>query len=305
MKPYPLNSRLLINTLLSASPSNRWQLSLCIYINNFIGIAQRPHLPTTLHHIVRGILSIFRDKACPMDPSLRKHISSETKMAKGDACWSTEKIVLGWLLNTKDGTLSLPTHKADRLRTIITEYLAKRRTSRKRWQQLLGELRHMAMAIRGAKHLFSVLQHVLSDTTSKRLRLSPLVRAALNDWDQLAQELQIRPMPIACLVPHAPSYLGAVDASADGCGGFWLATKFGQLQPTVFRFKFPDNITQQVVMFDNPSGTLSNSDLELAALVLGADILSAIAPTYAASAFLASDNTPAVSWVHKGPRLLQ
>jgi hypothetical protein len=240
-----------------------------IYIDDFLGLAQQPYLKPTLHHIVQGIFQIFRDEPHPDDPPDRRHIISETKLAKGYAAWSTQKIILGWLLDTAKGTLSLPSHKATRLRQILAGAQHKTRTSRRQWQKLLGELRHMASALWGAKYLFSTLQHVLSDTAAPRLRLSPLVKATLHDWSLLATSLETHPVPIASLVPQAPSYLGAVDASSAGCGGFWVATKYGRVAPFAFHWKFPTAIQHQLLSLQNPLGTLTNSDLELSAVVLG------------------------------------
>jgi len=240
-----------------------------IYIDDFLGLAQQPCLQPTLHHIVQGIFQIFRDEPHPDDPPDRRHIISEMKLAKGDAAWSTQKIILGWLLDTAKGTLSLPSHKAARLRLILAEAKQKTRASRCQWQKLLGELRHMASALWGAKYLFSTLQHVLSDTAAPRLRLSPLVKATLHDWSLLATSLETHPVPIASLVPQAPSYLGAVDASSAGCGGFWVATKYGRVAPFAFHWKFPTAIQHQLLSLQNPLGTLTNSDLELSAVVLG------------------------------------
>jgi len=272
-----------------------------IYIDDFLAIAQQPYLTSTLAHTVNGILSIFRDQPHEADATTRKHIISHSKLLKGDATWSTEKTVLGWLLNTADMTLSLPGHKVARLHQIIQEMLQKNRTSRRQWQRLLGELRHMSTAIRGAKFLFSVLQHVLLDQPGRRICLHHLIKGALTDWAAMAASLQEYPVPMAALVPKAPSYVGAVDASGAGCGGFWVHTTYGNLpQPVAFRYQFPPKIQQALVTHTNPAGTLTNSDLELAAIVAGIAVLQATANTAAASVYVASDNTPTVAWANKG-----
>jgi hypothetical protein len=273
-----------------------------VYMDDFIALAQHPHLPGTLHHTLQSIFQIFRDQSTPKDPPQRRHIISTSKIEKGDATWSPQKVVLGWLINAAEGTLRLQPHKADRLKDITEAFTRKSRTSRKQWMRLLGELRYMATAIPGARYLFSVLQHVLKDQPkSTRVRLNPLVKQSLRDWGLLARSLHANPMPIAALVPRAPHYLGAVDASRTGCGGFWIASSVGNLkQPTAFRLLFSQNIQQDLVSSANPTGSITNSDLELASLVLGAAVLQDIAPTAQACAFSASDNTPAVSWVRKG-----
>jgi hypothetical protein len=160
----------------------------------------------------------------------------------------------------------------------------------------------MSPALQGTRYLFSVLQHVLTDQPrSSRLRLSHLVKHALLDWAHIAADLSSHPMPIASLVPRAPHYVGAVDASGIGCGGFWVATHHGQLPaPIVFRYAFPKDISSQLVSTANPSGTITNSDFELAAVALGLAILQQHAPKQHTCAFAASDNTPTVAWCNKG-----
>ena len=272
-----------------------------IYIDDFLAIAQHPSLLSTLAYTLQGIFRVFRDEPHANDVATRKHIISHSKLLKGDGAWSTSKVFLGWQLDTHDMTISLPAHKATRLQQVLANFLTKIRTSRRQWQRLLGELRHMSTAIRGAKYLFSMLQHVLVDQRKQRIRLHPNVKAALSDWSRMAASLAQHPVPIAALVPKAPSYVGAVDASGIGCGGFWTSTNFGHLpQPIAFRWQFPTTIRNQLISSSNPSGNLSNSDLELAAIIAGTAMLQNHANTSASTLYLASDNTPAVSWCTKG-----
>jgi len=273
-----------------------------VYMDDFIALAQQPCLRRVLHHTLKGILSVFRDDPHKDDPATRRHIISTSKMAKGEAAWSTRKVILGWLLDSAAGTLQLQPHKAQRLGELLAEFQQKRRTSRKKWQSLLGELRYMATALQGTRYLFSVLQHVLCDQpTAARLRLSPLVHQTLADWASIANTLSTHPMPITSVIPHAPAYVGAVDASGIGCGGFWVETQFGYLpQPIAFRCQFPLDLQNQLVSASNPKGTITNSDFELAAMALGVATLQQHAPTKHACIYAASDNTPAVAWCAKG-----
>ncbi len=160
----------------------------------------------------------------------------------------------------------------------------------------------MAMAIQGASYLFSILQHLLTDQpNTKRLRLTSLVESSLADWQVLAQSLAAYPVPITSLVLRAPQFVGAIDASGFGLGGFWLASPLGALpHPIAFRYQFPTFIQRQLITAANPSGTLTNSDFELTALIAGAVILASIQPLNHATIWCASDNTPAISWCTKG-----
>jgi hypothetical protein len=156
----------------------------------------------------------------------------------------------------------------------------------------------MALAIPGAQYLFSILQHVLVDQpNSTRLRLKLLVLQSLSDWRLLAKDLARCLTPIQSLVPNPPSFLGAVDASGEGLGGFWLPTPHGNknIRPILFRLAFPASIKSRLVTHENPAGDITNSDLELAALVVGSALLRHHAPGAHASLLCASDNTAAVS----------
>jgi hypothetical protein len=64
-----------------------------------------------------------------------------------------------------------------------------------------------------------------------------------------------------------PDYIGTVNASGHGVGG----VVFGELSactPVVSRWKWPDNIRQDIISLANPTGRLANSDLEMAGLVM-------------------------------------
>jgi len=273
-----------------------------VYIDDFIGVAQSPQAPAVLRALLHAISNVFRYHSHPDDKPLRKQTISTSKLAKGDGCWSTTKTILGWEIDTAKGHLRLPQHKAERLRDLLEGFLQIRRTSRKRWLSLLGELRHMSTAIKGASYLFSILQSVLvQKPTATRLRLTPLVQSALRDWQALAWDLATHPVPISTLVPRAPHYLGAVDASQRGIGGFWVATKYSPPhQPLLFRYEFPPHIQQKLVSAANPTGSLTNSDFELAAIVLGTATLAENTSMQHDSIWCGSDNTPAVSWCKRG-----
>jgi hypothetical protein len=80
-------------------------------------------------------------------------------MAKGDACWMTVKTILGWIINTLDTIIGLPSNRLTRLQEILTSIRpGQQRVALKQWQQILEELRSTALAILEAIGLFSVLQ---------------------------------------------------------------------------------------------------------------------------------------------------
>jgi hypothetical protein len=50
----------------------------------------------------------------------------------------------------------------------------------------------------------------------------------------------------------------------------------------------------------NPNGKLTNSNLELIALIVGATLAAKIASILHSNILIASDNTPAIIWTDKG-----
>jgi len=66
-----------------------------IYIDDFLAVAQRSSLLPTLSHTLHGIFSSFHDTQHDRDAPSRQHIISQKKLLKGDAAWSTSKLILG------------------------------------------------------------------------------------------------------------------------------------------------------------------------------------------------------------------
>lgn len=82
--------------------------------------------------------------------------NSATAYCGAQPCYKT---VLGWLIDTLAMTIQLTPTKHQRLLEILAEYPRSRhRVSLKDWQRVLGELRFMAVALPGARGLFSTLQ---------------------------------------------------------------------------------------------------------------------------------------------------
>jgi hypothetical protein len=57
------------------------------------------------------------------------------------------------------------------------------------------------------------------------------------------------------------------DASKHGVGGIIIGESKA-CTPTVFRYEWPQDIKASLVLFDNPCGTITNSDLKMAELLM-------------------------------------
>jgi len=241
----------------------------------------------------------------------RKQPISEKKLQKGDDFWSTQKIILGWLIDTSSKTISLPPHRQVRILELLRSVVKRKRTSVKEWQKLLGELRSMAIAIPGSKGCFSFLQHALRPGAA-RIIITKEVRDQLLDFLWISEDVCNRPTHLAEVVPTPPSYFGAMDAAKAGMGGVWFPPgpavplsihphKKNSLQdPCLWRAPFPTYIQDAIVSSSNPDGDVTNSDLELCGTVAHDDILASTVPVSHLTTCNLSDNTPAVAWRTKG-----
>jgi hypothetical protein len=196
-------------------------------------------------------------------------------------------------------TIELPCHRADRLHSILASFPRHQcRTSRQKWQRLVGELRSMVIAIPGGRGLFSQLQLVITYRTdpkpSDRLSLSSAVHDQLDDFRWLASSVSSRPTRWGELVDSDPRFLGTVDASGTGMGGVWLDPS-GRCAPLLWRLSFPTLLRARLVSTNNPSGDITNSDLEHTGAVCHQDILAQCYDIREATVCTLTDNTAALS----------
>ena len=271
-----------------------------VYVDDFLLLAQLQHyrdrvLRATLHSIDEVFRPVERH-----DPAHRTEPASVKKMLKGDAAWSTQKRMLGWDVDTIAMTLTLPPHRLDRLREVLS-WLAppRKRLSLTKWHQLLGELRSMSPALPGTRGLFSTLQDALSKGDLRRVRINRHVRAAAADFLLLVDSLATRPTRLQELVPTHPLAVGACDACQHGMGGVWLFPDTTQ-HPVLWRSRFPTHVSASLVTAGNRQGLISISDLELAGIIGHKAVLSDHIDTRERTIWIASDNRAAVSWATKG-----
>ena len=96
------------------------------------------------------------------------------KLEKGDDFWATEKVILGWLINTLAKTIFLPPNCQERLHQLLDTMLC-----------LLGELQSMQLALPGSAGCFSFLQDALR-ASNQRIRITELVKDQIQDSNWLA-----------------------------------------------------------------------------------------------------------------------
>jgi len=261
---------------------------------------------------------VFRPSDATDSPH-RKEPASIKKLREGDAHWATRKLVLGWVLDTVAMTIELPSHRQERLQEILAGYQPnQKRTSLRKWQQLIGELRSMVIAVPGLRGMFSHLQETIKHKVDERVRLSRGVHDTLADIRWLANSTISRPTRLYEVVPQKhPELVGATDASGIGMGGVAFPSSSSLLHrvrpaaqaasantppygPVLWRHPFPSHITKDLVSFKNPGGSITNSDLELAATVVQHDVIAHAYDIRERTISTGHDNTPAVHWQRKG-----
>ena len=144
-----------------------------VYIDDEILVAQGPAHP--LNKFCRQVFHIndwvFRPNDGQDDPSIRREPISAKKLDKGDACWSTQKVILGWLIHTLEGTIELPPHRRDRLNILLQTALTRKQITMKEWQRILRELWSMVLGIPGGRGLLSQLQFVLQRANNHHIHI--------------------------------------------------------------------------------------------------------------------------------------
>ena len=157
----------------------------------------------------------------------------------------------------------------------------------------------MVLGIPGGQGLFSQLLVALQCKAHHRVRIHKEAKVCLQDLYTLAQDLAQRPTRMTKIVPTHPLYASCCDAALAGMGGVWLPSTdlyYPQHPPYVCRTPFPPQVQWELVTTTNPSGTITNSDLELAGAIAHAGALAHHRDRWECTVATFSDNTPTVVW---------
>jgi len=114
------------------------------------------------------------------------------------------------------------------------------------------------------------MQHALTTHKGSRIALCKGVHQALDDFCWMLKDITSRPTRIAEVVYLNSSAEGPHDASGKGAGGVWFPSS--SLNPrgkfkhkaVLWPHKWPADIIAKLVTTQNPTGTVTNSNLELA-----------------------------------------
>ncbi len=180
--------------------------------------------------------------------------------------------------------------------------LKKRRVPLKLFCSIAGRLQHAARILPAAKAFFTPLNNALKGAPAFiGLPRNGEIRNALLDFASVIRDLASRPTHVNELVQKNLDYTGYCDASAFGAGGVWFGAA-QHLRPIVWRVEWPKDVTKAVISTTNPTGTLTNSDLEMAGVLLHEAVLeAALGPNRMrhVQTAIGCDNSPAVAWTKR------
>jgi len=194
-------------------------------------------------------------------------------------------------------TLELPLRQQQRILSLLAEFLSRKRCTLLSWQKLLGELRFVSPGVAGSRGLFGILQVPLVRKTKGRIRITRHIRLLLTTFRQPVEDLLSRPTHLSEIIAELPKVVGAMDACSYGLGGVYFATGHS---PKVWRHPLPQHIVRRLVSSDNPSGDITNSDLEQAAMVVQLDNIADSYDVRGATISNLTDNTPTLTRHFKG-----
>ena len=278
-----------------------------VYVDDFAGAVQCTNPDVLLHHsraLLHAIHSIFPPPPPGNTDPDREPVS--LKKLQEEGIWAFQKEILGWIFDGINRTIELPPGKLTKIRAAVKELLHRQHTSTTNFQSLVGKLQHALMAVPNGKALLAPLFKLLPSDHSpkakrKHIQLAKEAEAinALKDLTVILKMVANRPTKCAQLVPGWPHFVGYCDACKWGAGGVWLSGK-DDLHPTVWRVKWPDDITARLISTTNPTGDITVNDLEMAGLLLHHLVLENIAGDLTHKHAAAwCDNTSTVSWARK------
>jgi hypothetical protein len=228
---------------------------------------------------------------------------AKNKLLKGEGQMSTTKMLLGFDFNGKDKTMWLEMAKQNQLLTILHSWIRTSKRSAqgiqfKEFKSVLAKIRHAFTALPAGVGSLSSCNAVLQKKPNiVYLQQNEVLKQALLLCRTLLQKSTMQPTRCKELVQAWPDYIGICNASSFGFRGV-IVGENDNCPPTVVCLQWPADITNNIKSDSNPNGTITNSDLEMAGLLLVLLVMEDIVcDLRECNIALCSNNTPTVSWV--------
>ena len=269
-----------------------------VYVDDFCVLAQTNN-PTILRGLSRTILHAIHDVFPP--PEETGHSGGDPislkKLLAGEGVWAVQKEILGWMFDGISFCISLPAKKITDMIATLHQLRRQPHILYKDLEKLRGRMIHATIGIPDGRPLLAPLNRALVHKR-KRIRNNPALISSMRDFASLLREMAKHPTHVKQLVTGPPAFICYCDASKIGVGGVLLPGK-AHMPPTVWHVPFPPDIQNQFWSADNPSGTITNSDLELLGIVYTWIILEYLADLHHLHIGVWCDNTPSVGWARK------
>jgi hypothetical protein len=291
--PHPLEDYVLPDEIDDLTPSQRDEIHrfVAVYVDDYILAAVESKDRTLVKRMARAALYVIHSVFPPPDVTGHEggKDSISQKKLDNDAKMVRTKEILGFIVEGVCRAVQLPQQKADAICAELAKVLKKKSVPLKRLETIVGKVMHAARILPTSKALMTpVYQSYKHRPPIVGLRSNAKLRYALGDLRTTIASLAKRPTHVYELVPRPASFVGMVDASSTGAGGIWLLPF---LPPIVFRIAWPPDIINRSRAKD-----LTNSNLEMAGIVLAWFVLEELVPLFRTASELFTDNSPSASW---------
>jgi hypothetical protein len=242
-----------------------------VYVDDFMSLVipvSREQLRHVANAIMHGIHDVF-----PPDEDDSNDPISEKKLQKEEGRYDTRKTLLGFDFDGEGKTMWLELAKQEKLLTILRGWIQTGTRGNLgipfgEFESTIAKIQHAFTSIPAGRGLISPCNRLLKQRPAYVfLQQNKNILTVLEGCQTLLRESTNEPTRCRELVAGWPDYIGIVDASGHGVGG----VVFGELSactPVVFQWEWPDDIKQDIISLTNPTGRLTNSDLEMAGLVI-------------------------------------
>jgi hypothetical protein len=229
-----------------------------------------------------------------LEPIKREDCLSLSKLAE-EGTLSETAIVLGWLINTRKLTISLPADKFNSWRIDINTIISQRKATIEDLECLIGRLNHAASVLSLARYFLNRLRRTLTPSDGNLPNLFSkqhkkwLSKSTLADL-QLFHDIILpkihKGININLLTYRRPTHILFSDACPKGLGGYSANTG------KAWRWPIPSEFIESVLN--------KNNLLEFLAAIITIWLQLLDSTTQPLPCLLAlTDNSSAVGWLHK------
>jgi hypothetical protein len=242
-----------------------------VYVDDFMSLVI-PVTKAKTCHVVTAMMTGIRNVFPPnVDDSCNP--ISEKKLIQGERHYFTQKTLLGFDFDGVNKMIWLEGAKREKLLTLLKGWVQMGTQGMagilfKEFEFTVAKIRYAFTCIPAGVGLLSPCNRVLRARQNYVfLNHNQRLLTTLEGCCTLLRESTWEPTKCRELTCGWSDFVGIVDASGQGVGG----VIFGELTactPTVFWWQWPEDVMANIKMFRNPGGTISNSDLEMAGLLL-------------------------------------